>query len=125
MIPRERSERPVDRMVIRWEAMIVFCVLIVVVFGFAFHANSVDMQRAQEQEAALQQTLNRLQNDQLELTGQIKQVGTTSYIETRAREDYAFLKPGELRFEIVNPEVLEGYTTEELQILMDEMTMYE
>lgn len=114
-----------DRMVIRWKAMIVFCVLIVAVFGFAFHANTVDMRTAQEQEAALQQTLNRLQNDQLTLTGQIKQVGTSSYIETRAREDYAFLKPGELRFEIVNPEVLEGYTTEELQILMDEMAMYE
>ena len=51
-------------------------------------------------------------------------MGTSSYIESRAREDYAFLKPGELRFEVINPEVLEGYTREELQILMDEMTMY-
>lgn len=114
-----------DRMVIRWEAMVVFCVLIVAVFGFAFHANKVDMETARQQETVLQQTLTRLQNDQLELTGQIKQVGTSSYIETRAREDYAFLKPGELRFEIINPEVLEGYTKEELQILMDEMAMYE
>ena len=114
-----------DRLVVRWEAMAVFCVLIVAVFGFVFHANSVDMKTARQQEAALQQTLNRLQNDQLELTGQIKQVGTNSYIETRAREDYAFLKPGELRFEIINPEVLEGYTKEELQILMDEMAMYD
>ena len=114
-----------DRRVISWKAMVLFCVLIVAAFGFVFHSNAVDMQTAQEQEAALQQTLTRLQNDQLELTGQIRQVGTSSYIETRAREDYAFLKPGELRFEIVNPEVLEGYTREELQILMDEMAMYE
>ncbi|MBQ8653823.1 MAG: septum formation initiator family protein [Clostridia bacterium] len=114
-----------DRVVISWKAMILFCVLIVGVFAFLFHTNSADMDTALQQEAVLQQTLTRLQNDQIALTGQIKQIGTSSYIEARAREDYAFLKPGELRFEIVNPEVLEGYTRDELQILMDEMAMYE
>ena len=113
-----------DRVVIRWRAMALFCVLIVAVFAVGFWSNARDMRRAQEQETALQQTLTRLQNDLLELTGQLLQVGTSSYIESRAREDYAFLKPGELRFEVINPEVLEGYTREELQILMDEMTMY-
>lgn len=113
-----------DRVVVSWRAMALFCVAIVAVFAFAFHSNQRDMETARQQEAALQQTLARLQNDQLELTDQLKQVGTSSYIEARAREDYAFLKPDELRFEIINPEVLEGYTKEELQILMDEMTLY-
>lgn len=113
-----------DRMVVSWRAMVVFCAVIVIAFAFAFYSNDKDLRTAEEQAAALQENLTRLQNDQLELTDQLKQVGTSSYIEHRAREDYAFLKPGELRFEIINPDVLEGYTKEELQILMDEMTMY-
>jgi DNA-binding response OmpR family regulator len=65
--------------------------------------------------------LTRLQNNQVALTTELSQVGSTSYIESRARTDYSFLKPGELRFEIVNPECLEGYTEAELRILMQEM----
>ena len=111
-----------DRVIISWRAMAVFCALIVAAFGFAFWNNRQAYDQAAAQETALQQTLTRLQNDQLSLTGQIKEIGTGSYIESKARSDYAFLKPGELRFEIVNPEVLEGYTRDEMQILMDEMT---
>ena len=111
-----------DRVIISWRAMAVFCALIVAAFGFAFWNNRQAYDQAAAQETALQQTLTRLQNDQLSLTGQIKEIGTSSYIESKARSDYAFLKPGELRFEIVNPEVLEGYTRDEMKIVMDEMT---
>ena len=48
-------------------------------------------------------------------------MGSSSYIESRARTDYAFLKPGEIRFEVVNPDALEGYTEEEMKILMQEL----
>ena len=76
---------------------------------------------AQAQEAALQATFARLQKSQLELTTELAQVGSSSYIESRARTDYAFLKPGEIRFEVVNPDALEGYTENELKILMQEL----
>lgn len=110
-----------DRMVIRWKAMALICVVILAGFCWAFIGNYQDMQATQARENALQQTLTRLQNDQIELLSELQEVGTTNYIENRARTDYAYLKPGELRFEVVNPEALEGYTAEEMQILLEEM----
>lgn len=110
-----------DRIVIRWQAFALVCAVCVALFGWAFWRNHQDLQTATNQESALQRTLTRLQNSQLSLTSELAQVGTNSYIENRARTDYSFLKPGELRFEIVNPECLEGYTESELLILMQEM----
>ncbi len=110
-----------DRIVVRWQALALVCVVILALFGWAFWRNQQDLQEASNQQSALQRTLTRLQNDQVALTTELSQVGSTSYIESRARTDYSFLKPGELRFEIVNPECLEGYTEAELRILMQEM----
>lgn len=110
-----------DRIVIRWQAFALVCAVFVALFGWAFWRNRQDLAAAVNQEAALQRTLTRLQNDQIALSGELAEVGTNSYIENRARTDYSFLKPGELRFEIVNPECLEGYTEAELRILMQEM----
>lgn len=110
-----------DRMVIRWQAIALVCFVILAAFAWAFWGNQQDMKATEEREAALQRTLTRLQNNQLDLTEQLNQIGSVDYIENRARTDYAFLKPGELRFEVVNPEALEGYTAEEMQILLEEM----
>lgn len=110
-----------DRIVVRWQAFALVCVVLLALFGWAFWRNRQDMQAVNNQQAALQRTLTRLQNDQVALSSELEQVGTSSYIENRAREDYSFLKPGELRFEIVNPECLEGYTEAEMKILMQEI----
>ena len=107
-----------DRIVIRWRAMAVVCAVLVAAFGWR---NQQDLAAAQAQEASLQATFARLQKSQLELTTELAQVGSSSYIESRARTDYAFLKPGEIRFEVVNPDALEGYTEEEMKILMQEL----
>lgn len=110
-----------DRIMVRWQAFALVCAVLLALFGWAFWRNRQDLQEVNNQEATLQRTLTRLQNDQIALTSELAQVGSSSYIENRARTDYSFLKPGELRFEIVNPECLEGYTETELRILMQEM----
>ena len=110
-----------ERVVVRWQALALVCVVILALFGWAFWRNQQDLQDVTNQQASLQRTLTRLQNNQISLTTELSQVGTISYIESRARTDYSFLKPGELRFEIVNPECLEGYTEAELRLLMQEM----
>ena len=110
-----------DRIVIRWRAMAVVCAVLVAAFGWAFWRNAQDLADVQARESSLQATFARLQKSQLELTTELAQVGSSSYIESRARTDYAFLKPGEIRFEVVNPGALEGYTEEELRILMQEL----
>jgi len=110
-----------DRVIIRWQALVLVGLVIIGAFVWAFSVNRQDLQETETREASLQRTLARLQNNQLTLTAELRQIGSNSYIENRARTDFAFLKPGELRFEVVNPEALEGYTAEEMQILMEEM----
>ena len=110
-----------DRVIIRWQALALVCAVIIGAFVWAFAVNRRDLQDTETREAMLQRSLSRLQQEQLNLTAELKQIGSTSYIENRARTDYAFLKPGELRFEVVNAEALEAYTAEEMQILMEEM----
>lgn len=110
-----------DRVIIRWQAFALVCLVIFGLFFWGMWRNDQDMQSVLNRQAALQRTLTRLQNDQVNLSNELAQVGSTSYIEARARTDYSFLKPGELRFEIVNPDCLVGYTEAELRILMQEM----
>lgn len=110
-----------DRAVIRWPAMVLGAALIIGLFAWLFWCNHADMEATLARESALQQTITRLQNDQIAITSELEQVNTTGYIESRARADYSYMKPGELRFEVVNPDCLKGYTEAELQILMEEM----
>lgn len=110
-----------DRMIIRWRALVLVCAVIIGAFVWAFSVNRRDLQETETQEATLQRALVRMQEEQLNLEAELRQIGSSSYIENRARTDWSFLKPGELRFEVVNPEALEAYTAEEMQILMEEM----
>ena len=109
------------RLTLRLTPQAWVCAVLVAAFGWAFWRNRQDLAAVQAQEASLQASFARLQKSQLELTTELAQVGSSSYIESRARTDYAFLKPGEIRFEVVNPDALEGYTEAEMKILMQEL----
>ena len=70
--------------------------------------------RLRAQEETLTSQLSSLKREQENLTQETMQVGTESYIESRARSDYQYVKPGELRFEIINPSALYDSTDAEL-----------
>lgn len=110
-----------DRVTIQWRFFIIVCVVVLGLFGWGFWRNHVDRQNATASESTLQTKLTQLHNEDVNLNAELQLIGTTSYIENRAREDYAFLKPGEMRFEIVNPECLKGYTESEWLILTQEL----
>ena len=80
-----------------------------------------DLSRKAEEEEALQLALAELQEEEKDLINQLNLVGTDSYIISSARENYAFLKEGEIRFEFSNPGALYTYSEEELRILVDEV----
>ena len=52
---------------------------------------------------------------------ELARVGSEGYVENAAREEYGFIKQGEIVFAFENPDALKGYTEEEYQIIMDEM----
>jgi cell division protein FtsB len=103
------------------KGFIVILTLVLAVFLTLHLIMKGDMNRKAEHENELRQALSRLQEEEKDLKNQLNLVGTDSYIISSARENYAFLKEGEIRFEFSNPEALYSYSEEELRILVDEV----
>lgn len=92
--------------VFRWTKLIVICAVALLIFSFALRQVNRQTEELQAQEDTLLSQLTSLQQKQETLSNEIAQVGTDSYIEERARRDYQFVSPGEMRFVITNPEAL-------------------
>ena len=108
------------RGVLRWRYLIIALIVILLLFSLVMHGIRRDRAAALDQRAQVSRELILAQDAYNALTVELQQVGSSSYIENVARQYYSFLKPGELRFEISNPEDLNGYTYEEMQILQQE-----
>ena len=103
-----------ERKELRWTRMALICAAALAIFSVAVHQVKGHMTELDAQEDSLTSQLNSLKQRQDELMVETAQVGTESYIENRARLDYQYVKPGELRFEIINPDALYDVTDEDL-----------
>ena len=103
------------------KGFIVIMALILAVFLCLHLIMKGDLSRKAEQEAALQEALAALQEEQKDLRNQLEVVGTEDFILSSAKENYSFVNRDDIRFEFTNPEALYAYTEEELRILVDEM----
>ncbi|MDO4483897.1 MAG: septum formation initiator family protein [Clostridia bacterium] len=97
----------------RWGKLILVCIVMLLFAVWVIGSINSATRSLEEEKNALTIQANDLKNEQAELELQISQVGNEKYIEAKAREDYQFLKEGELRFEFVNPQALYEYTEEE------------
>ncbi len=109
-----------DRKVISWRALIVVAVLMIAVFGVLMYKSHQERQALLAQEAALLQTLTGMELDYNDLYDELARVGTEGYVENEARENYGFIKAGEICFAFTNPQKLQDYTAEEWQVIMEE-----
>lgn len=84
--------------------------VVLAVIGAAFAAANLPIPAQLKQAAQLESQyriqLSELQNEKLRLEAELEAAGTDAYIENQARTRYGYLKPGELRFVITNPEAL-------------------
>ncbi len=103
------------------KGFIVIMALILAVFLCLHLIMKGDLSRKAEQEAALQEALAALQEEQKDLRNQLEVVGTEDFILSSAKENYSFINRDDIRFEFTNPEALYAYTEEELRILVDEV----
>jgi len=110
-----------DRKLIGWPVVIVVAVVLVVAFGAVIISGERELGALQAQAVTSHQDLILAQSAITELNVELKQVGSTSYVENAARKYYSYLKPGELRFEISNPDCLKGYTEQEMQLRVAEL----
>lgn len=110
-----------QRGVLRWRYLVIALLILLLAFAFAMHGIQRDRAAILDQQTQVNRELLLAQEAYNALSSELQQVGSSSYIENVARQYYAFLKPGELRFEISNPEDLNGYTEEEMKILQQEV----
>ena len=110
-----------DRRYISWRGMALGAVLLVILFGVSLYWVRADIARLQAQDTTLQLKVNVMELDNAELQLELQRVGSDGYVENEARENYGFIRSGEIIFAFEDPELLKGYTEEEYQIIMDEM----
>lgn len=113
-----------QRGILRWRYLVI--ALLVLSLAFVLVMRGVRKDRATILEAQSQSSRELLltQENYDALTVRLAQVGSSGYIENIARQNYSFVRKNEKRFEITNPEFLDGYTYEELQILQEERKYY-
>ena len=108
---------------VSWLVVIPVVLAMIALFAYGIHRNGEDLRQAHSDELLRQYSLSRKEEELQTLKAELRDVGSMGYIETRARAELSYLKPGEVRFEITNPELLDSYTESEWQILLDEMAM--
>ena len=108
------------RGVLRWRYLVIALLVILIAFFWVMRGMRQEMDQTRDAYAQVSKELVLAKSDYDALYAKLQQVGSSSYIENVARQYYSFLKPGELRFEISNPEDLNGYTEDEIRILQQE-----
>ncbi len=76
------------------------------------------------EERALSEEQMRLRSTLQALSEEYDAIGTREDIERRARRDYNFMKQGEVRYVVDNPDLLPNYTLAEHAALTDESQRY-
>lgn len=91
---------------VRWLALFLICGVIIYTYNAGISQMDTKIAIMKQDEGQYRVQLTQLQKEQRALRDEIEQAGTDAYIENKARTEYGFLKPGEIRFEITNPEAL-------------------
>ena len=110
-----------DRRYISWKGMALGAVLLVILFCVSLYWVRADIRKLQAKDTTLQLKANVMEMEYADLQLELARVGSDGYVENEARENYGFIRDGEIIFAFEDPELLKGYTEEEYQIIMDEM----
>ncbi len=86
----------------------LFLAMMIVIASFTLASGRIkdETENLKRRESTDMLALSRLESEKAALEKEITLAGTDPYIENLARTQYGFLKPGEIRFEITNPEAL-------------------
>ena len=106
---------------VRYLTLLVVLAVVGIAFTTANNHIQSSIQSMTRQESQERIRLAGLQNEKLNLAAELNVADTDAYIENQARTRYGYLKPGELRFVITNPEALysSGETAVQLQVAQE------
>ena len=117
--------RQAGRALIGWAPVVAAVVVMLGLFIWGMVGNQNDQREAMAQEITLNKALYSRTQERARLETLLSQVGSKGYVEREARASLGYLKNGEIRFRVVNPENLSKYTAEEHQIYIDERQLDE
>lgn len=106
---------------VNWRGFILVSLILVVTF-LVIHIILKNQEASRlEYETELNRIMTGLEQKNRDLEEELRYAGTDNYIVTSAINDYSFMNKDDIRFEFTNPEALDAYTMEELQIRAAEM----
>ena len=104
-----------------WPVLAFIAVVMFAVFFIVLHQVRSRTQQLETQAESLRVTISARENELSDLEKELQRVDSEGHIENVAREEYDFIRKGEIIFRFNDPKKLEGYTIEEYQFIMDEM----
>lgn len=104
-----------------WPALAFIAVVMFAVFFIVLQQVRSRTLQLETQAESLRMTISARENELSELEKELQRVDSEGHIENVAREEYDFIRKGEIIFRFNDPKKLEGYTIEEYQFIMDEM----
>ena len=105
---------------ITWRGMIFIAGAFLLLFAVTLSSVLVSRGAMEEQYAQQQQAIVVMEQEVAALRSELSRVGTDGYVENEARTRYDYVRNGEIRFEFSDPAMLDNYTTQEWDIIMDE-----
>lgn len=93
---------------ISWPLLLVALAVIGFLFALKNGGIRASIEQINKDESQSRLQLSSEQRVQMSLEAELAMADTDEYIENQARTRFGYLKPGELRFVITNPEALYG-----------------
>ena len=106
------------RRLVRWKAVVILLVVLGIIFYVVMAQSRHDALSTHNEQ--LQQQYAVLDQENRDLREKLTYVATDAYIEETARNDFGYVREGEIHFHFASMDVLRGYTEAEWNALLDE-----
>ncbi len=106
---------------VTWPQLAAIAVLLLGIFAVLMAREQDKLAQLQAQHAAMESEVVLMEGNYAELAQQLDRVGTDGHVENAARQTFGYVKEGEIIFAFRYPEMLDGYTQEEYQYIIEEM----
>ncbi|MDO5144191.1 MAG: hypothetical protein Q4E72_06230 [bacterium] len=105
---------------VSWLMLVPVLAAVIVLFSARYQRGEEQLAAYRDLEAEMKVKLSDAGEMESQLRAKLVNLSDPNTVDAATRAAFDFAQPGELRFEIENSQLLDNYTHEEWQILMDE-----
>lgn len=108
------------RKLVHWKAVVILLAALGIIFYVVMAQSRQRLDALSTRNEQLQQQYAALDQENRDLRDQLKYVATDAYVEETARNEFGYVRDGEIHFHFASIDVLKGYTESEWNALLDE-----